>query len=126
MEEEDIPFISTDRNVLNMPGVGKSMTFRTVGITREGRRILNFDHDHTRRHSPVLDRMGRIMIVESKTISDYMKQIEDMGEDTSDYETLWGYSIGETEPRMPIYEYPAYDYSVTEEFTNFSSTASPT
>jgi lysine 2,3-aminomutase len=119
-EDEDIPFIGTDRNVLNMPGVGKSLTFRTVGITREGRRILSFDHDHTRRHSPVLDKMGNIMIVESKAISHYMKQLDEMGEDVSEYETLWGYSLGETEERMPIYEYPGYDFTVTEYLSNFS------
>ena len=29
-----------------------------------------------------------------------------------------GYSLGETEPRMPIYEYPEYDFKVTEKITN--------
>lgn len=119
LEEEDMPFLGTDRNVLNMPGVGKSLTFRTVGITRDGRRILKFDHDATRRHSPVLDQMGKIMIVESKSLADYLKQLEDMGEDIEEYESIWGYSLGETEERMPIYEYPEYDFSVTDEMTNF-------
>ena len=126
LEEEDAPFIGTDRNVLNMPGVGKSLTFRTVGITREGRRILSFDHDHTRRHSPVIDKMGDIMIVESKSISDYIDQLEDMGEDIKEYESLWGYSLGETEERMPIYEYPEYDFTVTDQLTNFSIRESET
>ena len=126
LEEEDAPFIGTDRNVLNMPGVGKSLTFRTVGITREGRRILSFDHDHTRRHSPVIDKMGDIMIVESKSISDYIDQLEDMGEDIQEYESLWGYSMGETEERMPIYEYPEYDFTVTDQLTNFSIRESET
>jgi lysine 2,3-aminomutase len=109
-----------------MPGVGKSLTFRTVGITREGRRILSFDHDHTRRHSPVIDKMGDIMIVESKSISDYIDQLEDMGEDIQEYESLWGYSMGETEERMPIYEYPEYDFTVTDQLTNFSIRESET
>jgi lysine 2,3-aminomutase len=122
LEEEDMPFLGTDRNVLNMPGVGKSLTFRTVGITRDGRRILKFDHDATRRHSPVLDQMGKIMIVESKSIADYRKQLEDMGENIEEYESIWGYSLGETEERMPIYEYPEYDFTVTEELTNFEMT----
>ena len=126
LDEEDAPFIGTDRNVLNMPGVGKSLTFRTVGITREGRRILSFDHDHTRRHSPVIDKMGDIMIVESKSISDYIDQLEDMGEDIQEYESLWGYSMGETEERMPIYEYPEYDFTVTDQLTNFSIRESET
>ncbi|MEF8843924.1 MAG: KamA family protein [Bacteroidales bacterium] len=126
LEDEDAPFIGTDRNVLNMPGVGKSLTFRTVGITRQGRRILSFDHDHTRRHSPVIDKMGSITIVESKAISDYMQQLEDMGEDINEYESIWGYSLGETEERIPIYEYPEYDFSVTDHLTNFSMTEKET
>jgi len=124
LEDEGKPFLGTDRNVLNMPGVGKSSTFRTIGITREGRRILEFEHDATRRHSPVINQMGRITIVESKSISDYMKQLEDMGEDVNEYTDLWGYSMGETEERMPIYEYPGYGFTVTDELSNFSMTES--
>jgi lysine 2,3-aminomutase len=30
----NIPFLATDRNVMNIPGVGKSLTFRVIGITR--------------------------------------------------------------------------------------------
>ena len=120
LEEEDAPFIGTDRNVLNMPGVGKSLTYRVVGVTREGRRILSFDHDHTRRHSPVIDKMGNTMIVESKSISDYMKQLDEMGEDITEYKSIWGYSMGETEERMPLYDYPEYDLSVTQELSNFA------
>ena len=37
-----------------------------------------------------------------------------MGEDVSEYASIYGYSLSETELRMPIYEYPAYDYDVTE------------
>jgi len=124
LEDEGKPFLGTDRNVLNMPGVGKSSTFRTIGLTREGRRILEFDHDATRRHSPVINKMGKITIVESKSISEYMKQLEDMGEDVKEYEDLWGYSMGETEERMPIYEYPGYDFTVTDELSNFSMSES--
>ncbi|MFP4018307.1 MAG: KamA family radical SAM protein, partial [Bacteroidales bacterium] len=80
LKDEDMPFLGTDRNVLNMPGVGKSLTFRAIGITREGRRILRFDHDATRWHSPIIDKMGKITIVESKSISSYMKQLDDIGE----------------------------------------------
>ena len=42
-----IPFVATDRSVLNLPGIGKSMTFVTIGMTKEGKRILEFDHDPT-------------------------------------------------------------------------------
>ncbi len=113
-----LPFLATDRNVLNLPGVGKSLTFRVIGITRYGRRILEFDHDSTRVHSPIIHKMGKVVIIESKSISEYLKQLEDMGEDIAEYEDLYGYSIGETESRMPIYEYPEYGYKVTDKITN--------
>ena len=117
-KECNIPFLATDRNVLNLPGVGKSLTYRTIGITYDGRRILEFDHDHTRSHSPIINKMGKVIIIESKSVSDYLDQLKQMGEDLKEYESVWGYSIGETEPRMPVYEYPGYDYELTEEFTN--------
>ena len=113
-----LPFLGTDRNVLNLPGVGKSLTFRTIGITRYGRRILEFELDNTRRHTPVMHDRDRVIIIESKSISEYLRQLEEMGEDPDDYAAIWGYSIGETEPRLSLYEYPDYDFSVTDEFTN--------
>jgi lysine 2,3-aminomutase len=116
--EADLPFLATDRNVLNLPGVGKSLTFRVVGITRYGRRILEFDHDHTRPHSPIIERLGKMVIIESKSISEYLMQLSEMGEDVADYRDIWGYSLGETEPRMAVYEYPDYDFEVTAELTN--------
>ena len=57
--ENDVPFIATGRNVLNLPGVGKSLTFRTIGITCNGRRVLEFEHDSNRRHSPIINRWER-------------------------------------------------------------------
>lgn len=116
--KNSLPFISTDRNVLNLPGVGKSLTYRVIGITRYGRRILEFDHDKTRNHSPIIHKMGKVIVIESKSISEYLRQLEDIGEDISEYESIWGYSIGETEPRLPIYEYPEYDFKVTDKLTN--------
>jgi lysine 2,3-aminomutase len=117
-KKENLPFLATDRNVLNLPGVGKSLTYRVIGITRYGRRILQFDHDNTRKHSPIINQMGKVIIVESKSISEYLRQLEEIGEDISEYQGVWGYSLGETEPRMPIYEYPDYDFQITKEFTN--------
>jgi len=114
----DLPFLATDRNVLNLPGVGKSLTFRVIGITRWGRRILEFDHDSTRTHSPIIKKMGRVVIIESKSIRQYMAQLEEMGENLDEYETVWGYSIGETEPGEPVFEYPDYDFRITKRFTN--------
>jgi lysine 2,3-aminomutase len=116
--EAALPFLATDRNVLNLPGVGKSLTFRVIGITRYGRRILAFDHDATRNHSPIIHSIGKIIIIESKSISEYLQQLADIGEDPQEYIDLYGYSIGETEPRMNIFEYPEYDYEVTEEYSN--------
>jgi lysine 2,3-aminomutase len=117
-ERNDMPFLSTDRNIMNLPGVGKSLTFRTIGITRYGRRILEFDHDRTRSHSPIINQMEKVVIVESKSISEYLRQLEEMGEDRNEYESVFGYSIGETEPLVQLYEYPEYDFEVTGEMTN--------
>ncbi|MCK5784649.1 MAG: hypothetical protein KAH06_09380, partial [Desulfobacterales bacterium] len=117
-KKANLPFLATDRNVLNLPGVGKSMTFRCIGLTSDGRRILEFDHDATRIHSPIIEKMGEMTLIESKSISAYLDQLEDMGENKEEYIDVFGYSIGETEPRMPIFEYPEYDFKITENFTN--------
>lgn len=117
LDETGLPFLGTDRNVLNLPGVGKSLTFRTIGVTRYGRRILEFELDKTRRHSPAMHG-DRVIIIESKSISEYLQQLESIGEDPSDYQSIWGYSIGETEPRISLYEYPDTDDTVTGDFTN--------
>ncbi len=114
-----LPFLATDRSVLNLPAVGKSLTFRVIGITRYGRRILEFDHDRTRAHSPIIDSMGKVIIIESKSIREFLRQLEEIGEDPLEYEGVWGYSLGQTEPRMPLYEYPEYDFAVTDQLTNF-------
>ena len=116
--ETELPFLSTDRSILNLPGVGKSMTFRTIGITRYGRRILEFDHDPTRVHSPIIHKMGKVIVIESKSLDEYLEQLEEMGENREDYNGVYGYTIGHTEPRMAMYEYPEYDYRVTAEITN--------
>lgn len=112
------PFLATDRNVLNLPGVGKSLTFRTIGLTSDGRRILLFDHDHTRKHSPIIHKMGKMAIIESRSLGDYLRRLEKMGENMTEYVNVWGYSIGETETRMPIFDYPELPYEHTPEFTN--------
>jgi lysine 2,3-aminomutase len=103
---------------MNIPGVGKSLTFRVIGITRFGHRILEFDHDATRNHSPIIAKMGKFTVVESKTIRQYLRQLEHYGENPEEYKMVYGYSIGETEQRMPIYTYPDYNFNVTDEFTN--------
>lgn len=116
--ESGLPFLALDRTVLNLPGVGKSMTYRVIGITRRGRRILEFEHDPTRNHSPIIHKMGKVVVVESKTMSGYLDQLESFGEIRAEYESFWGYSLAATEPRMAIWDYPEYDFAATPEFTN--------
>lgn len=113
-----IPFLATDRNMINLPAVGKSMTFRTIGITRWGRRILEFGYDPNRWHSPIIKELGKLVIIESKPIGAYLQQLKDIGENAEEYESIWGYSIGETEPRPPIFDYPSYDFKITDKLTN--------
>jgi lysine 2,3-aminomutase len=62
--------------------------------------------------------MGMVPIVESKSISDYLQQLAEMGERTVDYRTIWGFSMGETEPRLPSFEYPPYPFTTTDDLTN--------
>ena len=63
--------------------------------------------------------MRNVVIIESKSISNYIRQMENIGEDPDDYRTIWGYSVSETEGRMPVYQYPDYDFETTTELTNF-------
>ena len=114
-----LPFLPTDRNILNLPGIGKSMTYSTIGITNDGRRILEFEHDHHRTHSPVIERIEKVIIIESKTIGEYLKQMEIMGENPIDYSSIWGYSLCETEARVPVYKYSEYNYKKTEVLKNY-------
>lgn len=118
LKENQLLFAATDRNVLNLPAIGKSMTFSTIGLTREGKRILKFDHDAGRRHSPIIDKMGEVYIVENKSIAAYLRQLQEMGEDVKEYTSIWNYSDGKTEPRFSLYEYPDYQHEITEKMTN--------
>lgn len=118
LKKHHLPFLATDRSVLNLPAIGKSMTFDLVGITESGKRILRFDHDHTRRHSPIIDQMGQIYIVENKSLAAYLRQLAKMGEDPEDYNTLWMYTEGETEHRFSLYEYPAFNFRATDRMSN--------
>ena len=97
LKKHNLPFLATDRNVLNLPAIGKSMTFKTIGITKEGCRILKFEHDHGRSHSPIIDKIGDVYIVENKSIAAYLRQLAQMGENPKDYSTIWSYTSGETE-----------------------------
>lgn len=118
MKTHHLPFLATDRNVLNLPAIGKSMTFNMVGITPNGKRILRFEHDGTRHHSPIIDRLGEVYIVENKSIAAYLRQLQAMGEDAEDYATIWNYTEGKTEPRFSLYEYPDFPFRATERMSN--------
>lgn len=118
-KENGLPFVATDRNVLNLPAIGKSMTFKMVGITPDGCRILKFEHDRGRLHSPIIDKIGEVYIVENKSIAAYMVQLAAMGENVEEYASIWEYSEGMTEPRFKVYEYPPFDFKLTEEMTNY-------
>ena len=118
LKTHHLPFLATDRNVLNLPAIGKSMTFNMVGITPEGKRILRFDHDSTRRHSPIIDRLGQIYIVENKSIASYLRQLQAMGEDAEEYATIWNYTEGKTESRFSLYEYPDFPFQITDRMSN--------
>lgn len=118
MKKHHLPFLATDRSVLNLPAIGKSMTFQLVGLTEDGKRILSFEHDGTRRHSPIIDQMGQIYIVENKSLAAYLRQLGKMGEDPEDYASIWSYTKGETEPRFSLYEYPDFLFHTTEKMSN--------
>ncbi len=113
-----LPFLATDKSVMNIPGVGKSLTFRVIGLTDDGRRILSFDHDPYRNHSPIIKKMGKVTIIESKSVYEYLQQVKKMGESLKEYETIYGYSMGETEDRLPIFEYPEYNFIISPVLTN--------
>jgi lysine 2,3-aminomutase len=44
--------------------------------------------------------------------------MEEQGEERGDYEGLYGYSLGQTERRVPVYDYPGYDFKTTSDMTN--------
>jgi len=112
-------FAATDRSVLNLPGIGKSMSFQLVGITPEGKRILRFDHDTSRKHSPAIKKIDSIYITENKSILAYLKQLEQLCEDVSDYQSIWGYTEGVTEPRFKLYEYPDFQFTPTDRINHY-------
>lgn len=116
--QENTPFISSDRSVINLPGVGKSLHFRVIGITPDGCRILKFDYDSSRRHSPIIHSDGNVVIIESKSLSAYLRQLSRLGENPEDYQSVFGYSISSMPPRSHCFDYPAYPFRITDTFTN--------
>lgn len=123
MKKHQLPFLATDRSVLNLPAIGKSMTFKMVGLTPDGKRILQFDHDHTRVHSPIIHQMGRIYIVENKSLAAYLRQLEQINENLEEYATIWKYTQGVTEPRFGLYAYPDFSFQTTKDMSNLALTS---
>ena len=121
LAQRDIPFIATDRNIMNLPGIGKSMSFETIGVTPEGCRILSFTLDINRPHSPAVDKKETTYIIENKSISNYLRQLEAMGEDISEYDSIWQYDSSISEQRFKLYTYPVVENMFTKEFTNLQS-----
>ena len=117
--EEKIWNKTTGRNVLNLPAIGKSMTFQVVGINHDGRRILRFDHDRTRAHSPIINRIKKVYILENKSVAAYLRQLESVGEDVEEYASIWTYTRGQTEKRAPIFDYPDFPFRTTTRLTNY-------
>jgi lysine 2,3-aminomutase len=117
-KEAGIPFIATDKTVLNLPGVGKSLNFRVIGLTDDGRRILRFNHDGNRKHSPIIEKMKTVDVIESKSIYSFLIQLQQFGEDIREYESIWNYSLAWNEGRAKIFESPEYPFKITNEFTN--------
>ena len=101
---DQIPFLATDRNTINLPAVGKSNTYRTIGITADGRRILEFEFDHTRSHSPAIKKMDPVVIIESKSLATYVKQLQELGEEADEYQSIWGFSCGRLEMRSAVFK----------------------
>lgn len=116
-----IPFIASDRNVLNLPGIGKSMTFRLVGILADGRRVLEFEHDPTRQHSPVIAGLPKVYILENKPVGAYLAQLAGMGENPEEYDSIWRYTEGRTEHRFHVFEYPGTGTGFTGEINHFAA-----
>ena len=119
MKKYNLPFLPTDRNVLNLPAIGKSMSFKMCGLTKEGKRILKFDHDRTREHSPIIDSMGEVYIVENRSVLSYLNELELMGEKRGDYSSIWRYTTGDTEQVFPLFNYPRLKFNTTKKITNF-------
>lgn len=118
-KKNKLPFVPTDRNVLNLPAIGKSMTFQMVGISKEGKRILKFDHDRTREHSPIIDKMGQVYIIENRSVASYLRELEAMGEKKRDYASIWNYTSGKTEQVFPLFDYAPPKFKPTSKTTHF-------
>ncbi len=118
MHDQSLPFLSTDRSVMNLPGIGKSLTFKMIAVDNMGRRLLAFSHDHTRKHSPIIDEYPTVYIRERKSIAQYLRDIDALGESVDKYSSIWDYRNASTESRFKFYEYPPKSDATTSMITN--------
>ncbi|MDO5570102.1 MAG: KamA family protein [Bacteroidales bacterium] len=118
LSDRNMHFIASDRSVMNLPGIGKSMTFKVAGLDEYGRRILAFSYDKTRKHSPLITGTKQILIRERKSLAEYLRQLKKMGENIGWYDSIWSFRKAKTESRFPIYEYPDFDFEITKKYTN--------
>ena len=88
-------------------------TDRCIRISQEvfGSNVMVYQMEYYR----LFKQLG---ITKRLSIDEYLEQLHEMGEDPAEYDGIYGYSIGQTEARMPMYEYPEYDFNVTKEMTN--------
>ncbi len=80
----------TDETVFNVPGLGKNhlraaQDRELIGIRPDGRRVYLF-HPWEKGIVPV-----EPWVYVDVSISDYLKRLEERGEDPADYETIWYY-----------------------------------
>lgn len=118
-------FLSTDRSLMNLPAIGKSLTFNVIGITFDGRRIIRFRHDTERLHSPIVSKFDDIIIVESKSIYSYIKQLEKKGDYYYNHENLYGYSMFITEKRKSIFKLSVPGREYTKELNHIDLKIKP-
>ena len=93
--------------------------YRTILHFHFQRRILRFTFDSDRPHSPTIQGLKYVYITESKSVADYLRQLEQLGEREEDYHSVWHYAEGKTETVADIFCYPPQINGLTHEFTNF-------
>lgn len=121
LEKQQVPFLASDRNVFNLPGVGKSMSYRVVGLTPDGCRILMFSHDPTRHNSPVVSLSQKVYVIEPKSVAAYLRQMTEMGENIEEYKHVYDYSISITEAQSKLFTYEKGNLNTTTEYSNFQA-----
>ncbi len=112
LQKESIPFFASDRSIINLPALGKSLSFQQIGISADGRRILQFTHDKKRQHSPRVHENDSVIIIETKSIAAYLRQLALMGENVNDYKGIYTYSSSITEDINPLFLYPKEKSSI--------------